>query len=260
MKFQRPIGLGLGLLLAACASSPEEPEERPRRPEAPYSELGASEIYVQKGIQYMEAGNLDIALKDLKKAIELDKDNSNAYNAMAVLQQRLDNPVEAEALFQKAIAKKADNFSALNNYGRFLCARGRHDEAMPHFQTVIASKLYDQPWIPLTNAGLCAKSAGKIAEAEQYLRRSLELRPDFPPTLLELAKLSRETGQLMSARAFLQRYHGVVRPTPESLLLGIEIETALGNRDSVEEYARLLRKLYPGSKETVEARRRFGAE
>jgi len=217
--------------------------------------LSPSQVYVQKGVQYMEAGNYEIALRDLEHAASLDRNNPEAYNALAVLQQRLDNPAAAQVNFEKAVSIEPDNFSVRNNFGRFLCGQGKYNEAMDQFQRVIASRLYNYPWIPLTNAGLCARGAGHDADAEQYLRRALELQPRFAPALLEMAKLSRETRQFMSARAFLQRLHEIQPPSPESLWLAVEVELAMGESDLAQEYAGRLVQRFPDSKEAVLARR-----
>ena len=239
-------------LLAACSSLPPA-EENPRTTE-PLSPAQASQIYTEKGVHYMEASQYEIALDDLQKAVELDDDNSEAYNALAVLYQRIDRPAEADSQFRKALRVKPDNYGARNNYGRFLCSQNRPDEAFEQFAQVIGTKLYAQPWIPLTNAGVCALLLGKRAEAERYLRRALEREPRFPPALLEMAKLSRASGQAMAARGFLERYLSAAGPTPEALLLGMEIEMSLGNTQAAAGYRQTLRSQFPDSTEVMRAR------
>jgi len=244
MKRHALIPLVLVLGLAGCSSkAPKESGE------------SISDIYVQKGVRYMENGQLDIALQDLQHAIELDGRNSEAHNAIAVLYERLDQPGAAEEHFKRALSLDAGNSSALNNYGRFLCAQGQYDKAMDNFRRVIDSKLYKQPWIALTNAGLCANAAGKKKEAEDHLRKALEANPTFPPALLELAKLSLETGQYMSARAFLQRYEAVAEPDPQSLWIGVQTENALGNSQAAGDYINALRSRFPDSREAMQAKK-----
>lgn len=242
---KRLIAFAFALGLAGCSST---------TPKAP-GEGGISEIYVQKGVRYMEAGQLDVALRDLQHAIDLDGRNSEAHNAIAVLYERLERPGAAEEHFKRALSLDPNNSSAMNNYGRFLCAQGQYDKAMENFQRVIGSKLYKQPWIALTNAGLCANASGKKKEAEDYLRKALETNPTFPPALLELAKLSRETGQYMSARAFLQRYEAAAEPDAQSLWIGVQIENALGNSQAADEYVNVLRNRFPDSREAAQARK-----
>lgn len=255
MRVGRLAVLLIGALAAGCSSLP--PEEEPPRAREPLSPEQGSQIYTEKGVHYMEAGQYEIALHDMKKAVELDDDNSEAYNALGVLYQQLGDRAEADSHFRKAISLKPDNFGAHNNYGRFLCATGRPAEAFEQFSQVIDTRLYAQPWIPLTNAGVCARSVGQLPQAEAYLRKALEADPRFPPALLEMARVSRETGQAMAARGFLQRYLGVNGPTPAALLLGIEIEMSLGNSPAAADYMQTLRNKFPDAAELMQARQRL---
>jgi len=247
--------LGAAVLCASCSSLPTG-DETPRSRE-PLSDEQASGIYVEKGVHYLEAGQYEIALQDLNKAVELEGDNSEAHNALGVLFQRIEERSQAERHFRLALSLKPDNYGARNNFGRFLCMTGQPNEAFEQFAQVTATKLYGQPWIPLTNAGICARSIGKPDQAESYLRKALESEPNFPPALLEMARLSRETGQAMAGRGFLQRYLAGVGPTPEALLLGIEIEMALGNSQAAADYMNTLRTKFPNATEVMQARRKL---
>jgi type IV pilus assembly protein PilF len=254
----RAVGLAALLLSglnAACSSLPQE-EERPRS-QSPLTDDQASSIYVDKGVNYMESGLYEVALQDLQKAIELNDENSEAHNAIAVLYQRIDDRSQADSHFRKALSLKPDNFGASNNYGRFLCLNERPQDAYEQFNLVIDTKLYGQPWIPLTNAGVCAHSIGQLPQAENYLRKALVANPNFPPALLEMAKVSRESGQVMAARGFLQRYLGNNGPTPEALMLGIEIEMGLGNTQAAADYMQTLRNQFPDATEVMQARQKL---
>lgn len=242
---------GIGLAAAACTTTPTEPE----RNTDPYASMSPSDIYVQMGVQYMEQGKFEIADADLRHAIELDDDNSEAYNALGVLYDRLKRDRDSRAYFEKAISLKPDNYSARNNYGRFLCSRGAYPDGMAQFQKVIAAPLYGQPWIPLTNAGLCAKNNGRARDAEQYFRDALQRNPAFPPPLLEMAKISLASRQYLPARGFLQRYHAVTADTPDSLWTGLQTEVALGADDNARIYRDRLKKQFPDAAETRKAER-----
>jgi type IV pilus assembly protein PilF len=237
---------GFGLLsaclaLLACSGDPaKEPNER-----------SPSDVYVLKGVQYLENGRLDVALEDLKHAVELDEGNAEAHNALGVVYERLNQAEEAERQYQRALALDENHFAAANNYGRLLCAERKYDQAMKRFQTVIDAKSYPTPWLAQTNAGLCAKAQGLGADAENFLRKALESNPNFAPALLEMAKLSLDKRNYLSARAFLQRFESVVGPTPEALFLGLQTEQALGNRKDAEAYRKRLQQQFPDSKEAL---------
>lgn len=233
-------------------------EETRENTKDPYASLSQSDVYVQMGIQYMEQGKLDTAAADLERAIDLDSGNSEAHNALGVLYGRLKRYDDAEQHFRKALSNNPENFSARNNFGRFLCGRGRYAEGMAQFRVVIDAPLYGQPWLPLTNAGICSRSVNRNAEAEDYLRRALQRNPGFAPALLEMAQLSHASRQYLSARGFLQRYREVAPDVPASLWLTAQNEMALGDRSSVAESLMLLRTRYPDSLEAGQAARLNG--
>lgn len=257
----RLIGLILGLaaMSAACESTPEAPPAvtLPKSGAVgdPYASLSESDIYVQLGVQYMEAGSYAVALQDLQRALEADSGNGEAHNALAVLYERINRLPDAEQHFQRALSLDADNYSARNNYGRYLCGRGRVAEGMEQIQRVIAEPLYRQPWVPLTNAGLCAVAAGQSGLAEDFFRRALERNPQFAPAVIELAKLGFATRRHAAARALLDRYHKIARATPESLWLAAQTELALGDREAAAEHIGQLQRRYPDSHEAGAAAR-----
>lgn len=250
----------VGILSAVCVvlTGCQIFEESPDNPHDPYASLSQSDVYVQMGIQYMEQGMLETADADLRHAVDLDGGNSEAYNALGVLYGRLKRDDDAEGYFRKSLSNDAENFSARNNYGRFLCERGRREEGMAQFQQVIAAPLYQQPWIPLTNAGLCSKATNRNEEAEGFFRKALQSNPRFPPALLEMAKLSLASRQYLPARGFLQRYREVAPETPASLWLAAQTELALGARENVASYLERLRRQFPDSAEAGQAGRRDG--
>lgn len=234
MKLKAMLCMLLGLLIGCQTAGPKDSKEP-----------SLSEIYVRKGIQYMENGALDIALEDLKHAIDLDSRNSEAHDAIAVLYERLNKPTDAEEHYQRALSLNENNADALNNYGRFLCGLGKSDKAMGYFSQLIASRTYAKPWLSLTNAGLCAESVGKNIEAEAYLRKALEENQSFPPALLEMAKLSLKNQQYLSARAFLQRLEATGGMNQEALEIAIQTEKALGNFQAADAYVKTLRSRFP---------------
>lgn len=233
------------LALAACSSAPKQDANTPN----------AADIYVRKGVQYMEAGQFEFALQDLQHAVELDPKNPEAHNALGVLFERLNRSAEAEQQYQQALSLDSGNANTLNNYGRFLCGKGQYEKAMGCFSQIIDSRLYGQPWIVLTNAGLCARSQGRRAEGEEFLRKALEANPTFAPALLEMARVSLDAGQYLSARAFLQRYEAAGAMGADALWIGAQTEFALGNTEAATDYINSLRSRFPDSRETAQARR-----
>lgn len=245
------IALTCALALAACATNPQRPGDEGIVKSSP------ADIYVQKGVQYMEKGRLDVALMDLQHALKLDSRHSGAHNAIAVLYEQLKESDKAGYHYERAVDLDPANPRALNNYGRFLCARGNYDKGLTFLSKAFDMPLYRHPWIALTNAGNCAFRADRMDVAERYLRRALDKNPRFAPALKEMVQVSLKQGNYLSARAFLQRFQEVGEHTPETLWLAIQTENALGDKKAVANYISTLRAKYPGSKEAARAREQF---
>lgn len=246
MKTLRGPALLLAVLwLAACASSAERQAEHDRK-------LRLADTYTQLGVSYMQRGQLDVAMENLRKALELNPDGAQTNNMMALLRWRLKEYGEAEKYFLQALDIDEANSDAWNNYGVFLCERGRYDDAERAFSRALADPLYKTPAEANVNAGVCQMRKPSPAVAEKYFRAALEINPKQPRALLEMAKLAYNTGRTVSARAFMQRYFEVGEDTPEVLLLATKIENTLGNRDAEASYAIRLRGKFPDSAEAAQ--------
>lgn len=237
-------GLLMASLLIGCGSWREKADEKRH----------AAEVYVSKGIGYMGEKRYEQALEDLTHALELNANSSEAHNAIAVLYERLEKPAEAAEHYRRAVSLDESNYGALNNYSRFLCSHGRSDEGLAFLDKVIDSRLYDQPWLVLTNKGICYKMIDQREEAERSFRAALESQPLFAPALLEMALISFDHQQYLSTRAFLQRYAGIVPHTAQTLWLSAQTEAALGNSGLAHSYADQLRGRFPNSPEAAAAR------
>lgn len=225
-------------LVAGCASSPEGSAEDMRK---------AAEINARLGANYLQRGNLDLANEKLQKALRQDDDNVDAHATYALLQMELGKPAVARRHFREALSLAPDDPQLHNNYGFFLCDQGDHEDGIEQFLRAANNKLYNTPEYAYANAGSCAIDAGMPEQARDYLRQALELQPRLPSALRELASLEYRSGRPASARSYLERYHEVVRPSPETLLLASRVERQLGNRDMAEDYGRKLLRNFPDS-------------
>ncbi|NOY67502.1 MAG: type IV pilus biogenesis/stability protein PilW [Gammaproteobacteria bacterium] len=183
----------------------------------------------------------------LLKAVRQDDSNELAYSSLGLLNVRLGQYEEAEENFKKAISLAPDNSSIRNNYGVFLCKLKRYKESKEQFLNALKNPLYQTPENAYLNIGVC--SADKV-QAEKYFRQALRENPEFSIALLSMARLSLELKRYLSARAYLQRFHAVQKPTPSSLWISVQVEKVLGDKNLMESRALLLKRKYPDSEET----------
>ena len=226
------------LILAACSSTPEKSDGEMRR---------AAETNTALGRQYMDRGEYEIALEKLKRAIGYDKTYAPAHTMLAVLYETIGETEEAGVEYRKAVQYDPKNGDVNNNYGAYLCQSGKQKEAERYFLTAVEDPFYDTPAIALANAGSCALDTGDLDKAESFLRQSIGFDDQLASALLPMAEVSYRKGSYLRARAFLQRFEAVSPTTRESLTLGYNIESQLGDQASVERYRLELLERFPGA-------------
>lgn len=229
------------LTFSGCASSSKE------KPQT--NETRIAELNVQLGIGYMQEGNLQIANEKFLKALRADPKSAEAHWGYALLQMRLGNAKLAEQYFQNALKLDPEDSMAHNNYAIMLCDEGRYRESEAQFMKAVENPLYKQPESAYTNAGICLLKIPDVAGAEAYFRLALQKNSLWGPALYQMAKLSHEQGHDLQSRAFMQRYEQSWEHSSKSLLLGYQIEKALGNTEGAAKYSGTLKERFPDSEE-----------
>ena len=237
------LGLLVGLLLSACQSSSTVVKPRTDR-------VKLAEINTELGAQYMRNREYQIAMDKLTKAVELDPRNINAHSTLALLHAAIGQNDQAEASFKQALRIDGGNSSVMNNYGQFLCQRGRHEEGQTLILKAVANPLYANAENGYYNAGVCAMQGGKLEQADGYFRKTLEIDGQMAPALLQMADVSLQLQRALQARAYLQRYGAMAQLNARALWLGVRVERELGDRDAEASYALQLEKNFPDSPQT----------
>lgn len=225
--------------LSACAST----GSTKRKPDAPGK--SEAEMQVKLGQGYLQQGKLEIAQEKLQRALQLDPSSVDAHTMLAVLNERINRPDQAEKFYRRATELKPEGGAVNNNYGAFLCGKGRYDEADTYFKRAIDDPFYTSPGDAYGNAGTCASKAGRRDQATAYFRRALEVQPKNPAALYEMARLSYDTNDNLRARAFMQRLEAVAPPEPEILALAERIELRLGDKSAAKRYRERLHQEFP---------------
>ncbi len=243
---------GLGLLAAAvfvsgCAMPPTEgggagsvPDSESRQRAGAFTDLATA---------YFTRGQYKVALDELRKAITADNRYGPAYNIYGLIYMELAEDKLAEENFRRAIELDRNDSETRNNFGWYLCSRGRHSEGLEQFSMAIRNPLYAKPEQAMANAGVCAEMKGDLALAEANLNKSLKLVPDNPNALIQLASLHFRQGRLNDAQRLLSRHAELSPPSAQSLWLGVRLERKLGDRSQEAAYGLQLRKRFPDSAE-----------
>lgn len=122
---------------------------------------------------------------------------------------------------------KAEHAAELFDRACDLEVRGEAEQAVPLFAA--ACRLVAKPRY-LRRAALCAKSAGKLSEAEEYAKKAADLRPDDPSHLRVLADVHRAAGRLEEAEEILLRALEI-KTESDTLLAGLQSDLDAVRRD-----------------------------
>lgn len=231
----------LGLNLASCASSSGGKDSLSRDEKAT--------LNLQMGVRYLDLGMLKIAKEKLELAYDLDSDNAEINNALAVLHERIEQYDSARYHYQEAMELNPDDAGIKNNYGRFLCEQGNYEEGLSLLEQASKMPLNSRKWLALTNIGLCYQRQDRQQQAERAFRQALRIKPDYAPALSEMQQISYRQRNYLSARAFLERYLSVSEHTPQTLWIAYQTERALGNRELTAKYRQALLTSFPASEQ-----------
>jgi type IV pilus assembly protein PilF len=207
------------------------------------------DVYLQLGIRYLDLNRLELAKKNLQKAVELEPDNARAYSALAFLNEKINHFEESRKYYEIALGLAPDDISVQNNYGKFLCERREFDRGLALLKQAISNLLNDRPWIGYTNAARCHLLLGQRPEALNLLNQALDVNTQYPAALFEMQKISYQMGEYKAAKDYLQRYLTEGKHTAETLWIAYQTEQTLGNFALANEYRALLLEKFPLSNE-----------
>ncbi|MCW8831470.1 MAG: type IV pilus biogenesis/stability protein PilW [Gammaproteobacteria bacterium] len=237
----------IAFVLMGCSGGTNTKKDHERDSEIDQKQ--ASMTNVQLGIGYFKRGNYEVSQDKLLRAIEQDPNNIVAYTTMAFLLMQINKMEEAEKYYLDALDIKSNDPGLRNGYGTYLCRVGRIDDAMEQFKEAYGNPFYKTPYLAYSNAGTCLLQVEKYGLAEKLLRKALVMQPELSGALISMAELSIKTKKYMMARAYVQRYHAVNKPSAESLWLQVQAERALGATEHYLKYARQLLDEFPDSEQ-----------
>lgn len=202
------------------------------------------------GAGYLQQGRLDLAVERLQRALAQNPRLVQAHSTIALAYDQLGDYDQAEMHFRRATELDSNDGAAANAYAVFLCSRqNRWAAAAPYFRRAVADSRYPTPEAALTNAGVCARSAGDLEAARENFRAALARSPTFRDALLNMMDLSYQREEFLQARAFVQRYLDAYPPTARVLWLCFNVERELENSAGADRCAAQLRTGFQNSAE-----------
>ena len=194
---------------------------------------------------YLEQGDLNRTRVALDKALSIDARSVEAHVLLAVVLQAESEFELAEGHFEKALRIAPRNSQALNNYGAFLYARQRYEDAIVPLRLLVEDTSYRARGQAFENLGFAYLRADKIGAAEEAFLRATQLNVRQPRSTLELAELAFERGDYETALARLLEFRLLAQQNARSLCLAIRVAELRGEADQVASSTMALNNLFP---------------
>ena len=239
---------GVGLLLIALLAGGCVTQSTGGLPgPAPTEERVEAQLDLARG--YIEQRDFVRAQAPLQKALEIDPRHVEAHVLSAVLFHAQGEYELAEQHYQYALRIDPQNAQALNNYGTFLYARGRFDDAIVPLSALVKDTGYRARSQAFENLGMAQLRTGDVAAAEASFQRALDLNFRQPGATLELAEIAYSRGDLQQAESRLLEYKTMARRNARSLCLGVKVAAGLGDKDQLASDTMALKNLFPAAAE-----------
>ena len=201
-----------------------------------------------KGERFLNQGRYKEAIEQLRTATGILSTNASAWNYLGLAYHHSGRAEEARNAYSKAVMLNRDLAEVRYNLGELYFAQGRLDAARTEFTaftflrpnsipgllrlSAVQLRLRDfagaeksandalrhnpQSAEALTAIGLVQVYRGRPADAVRSFDRALQVRPNYPPALLNSAIVLQQ--QLQDRTAALRRYkqYILVKPTPDN--------------------------------------------
>lgn len=195
------------LLFSACATTDASLQDKKKAAAA-----------INLGEAYLNGGNYTAALRELLKAEKLNADDPILHNDLGLVYMAKEKTDLAVVHFQKAVQLKPDYSLAKNNLGSAYMVQKEWDKAIAVLRPITEDMLYATPHFPLANLGWAYYNKGQYDKAEKYLKKALDLQPDFFVAQLNLGRTYLASGRLHAAQSLFEKV-AQTNPKNPSLLL-----------------------------------------
>jgi tetratricopeptide (TPR) repeat protein len=143
------------------------------------STVESPETYLQYGDRYRNSGNGTLALKNYRRALEINPNFTAALERIGGIHQQQGNTMEAIASFNKAVEIDPQSLEAQLGLGNAYQQMGWAELAITHFQKAL--EFHPDRFLAEYHCKLgdSLKDRGKIADAIASYERAIATNPDY---------------------------------------------------------------------------------
>ena len=162
------------------------------------------------GVMQAQVGDYEKAIEKWEKALELDPDFHEALSNLGNALWEIGEFERSREMCEKAIKIKPDFPEAYNNLGIALASLDEKEEALKIWEKALEYNPTSHD--VFLNMGNTLRELGRPTESEEYCNKALELAPDHPKALFNLGNALRDQGKLKKAE---DAYRKAVESKPD---------------------------------------------
>ncbi len=190
----------------------------------------------QDGLRAYQSGDVNAAVRLMRRAIELDPQEARLWNNLAGVLLVCNQLVEAESSLERAVSLKPDYPDAWCNLGNVSDRLGKSDAAKASY--LQALKLRPRYPDALNNLGIVLAGEGQYDDARSCYESALRLQPDHGDAHCNLGKLYRDTYDYDQARYYFQKAIELGRANSNVYCGLAQLESSIGDRERSLMYCR----------------------
>ena len=169
-----------------------------------------SKVLKEKGEFFLKQGKHDRAIDLLERAVDIDKDLSDAWKLLGKAYERFGEEEKALEAYESASESKPMDIEIAKEKGRLLYELDRYDEAILCFESILEnSSGSKEVW---NNKALCHLRNGEYEESIDSIEKALSIDPTFENALLNKVLIFEGMGEIKKA---LDAVEDLIEKVPE---------------------------------------------
>lgn len=233
----------LVLLMAGCIS------EAPVSNEAQVVPEELLQRQIDLGVGYLRQGDYQRAKEKLNRALEIAPKDPTVHATFGVIFQLEGEPELAERYFKAAIRHDPQSAQSRNSYGAFLFSQKRYQEAVVQLEKASENRFYPNRPTVFENLGVSYNRLGDIEKAEYAFSRAIQLNPEQPRAVLELAAIRFDQQKYVESRELFSRHTRIAPSSAKRLWLCVRLARVFKNNNEEASCGEALEGIFPASPE-----------
>jgi Tfp pilus assembly protein PilF len=164
-------GLVTCALVTVACSAAAEAERKEREDKA--------DFHYKLAAGYFESKNIDLAIRELVTALEIDPDHADAHYLYGFIQFGRKQFEEAADNFKRALAARPNYYAARNHLGVTYLELERWGDAVAMLEPLLKEPNYTTQYLTYNNLGWAYFKMGDLRLADKNLKLAVFLAPKF---------------------------------------------------------------------------------